>query len=296
MSSELEITIKKLFDIEASGDYEQLENAMCDCIYSAPNFFDAAVMYITLEQSGFHFDFGSYTIPKGTILYRIRAFKEGTDFSDPAEWSPPPRRPQNRANHEGEQALYLSCMEETCLLETQISEGEKYVLGRYEVKEDIITGGYFSPKNNQRLISIGIMLNAILIAPSRNARNNDLFLLLDESFGEVFPNDIQWSDITKNNLWLPFKLAVMNRNENYHIVTNILCDILKTRYSEGIKYSSCYFPIETIGIDSNCYNLVLYEDGMKKLKFLDYETKTNKMKDFTSTNLAKLMLSLKEGN
>ena len=293
MPNELEIAIKKLFDIESSGDYEQLENAKCDCIYTATNFFDAAVMYITLEENGFHFDFGSYTIPKGTILYRIRCFKEGTDFSNPSEWDPPPHRPQNRANREGEKALYLSCMEETCLLETQILEGEKYVLGRYEAKEDIVVGGYLSPKNSQRLISIGIMLNAILIAPSRNERNKGLFLLLDEFFGEVLPSDIQWSDITKNNFWLPFKLAVMNRKENYHIITNKLCDILKKKYSEGIKYSSCYLPLETIGIDSNCYNLALYENGMKKLRFTGYETKINTKKDFTSTNLAKIILQTK---
>lgn len=294
MSSELESAIKKLFDIKSSGNYEKIENTKCDCIYAATNFFDAAVMYITLEENGFSFDFGSYTIPKGTILYRIRDFKEETDFSKPSEWAPPPHRPQNRANRKGEKALYLSCMESTCLLETQISEGEKYVLGQYEVKEDIVVGGYLFPKNNQRLISIGIMLNAILIAPSRNERNKNLFALLDKFFGEVLPNDIQWTDITKDNLWLPFKLAVMNRKENYHLITNKLCDILKKRYSEGIKYSSCYFPLETIGIDSNCYNLALYDDGMKKLRFMGCETKINTMNGFTSTNLAKIILQTKD--
>ena len=33
---------------------------------------------------------------------------------------------------------------------------------------------------------------------------------------------IQWEDIIKNNFWLPFKLAVMNRREEYHNVTNVL--------------------------------------------------------------------------
>ena len=52
-------------------------------------------------------------------------------------------------------------------------------------------------------------------------------------------------------------------------------------------------PLETIGIVSNCYNLALYETGIQKLKFIKHEIKTNSMKDFTSTNVAKLILQKK---
>lgn len=289
----LKAAFQKLNYALDSGDFEKIEKAKCDCIYEATNFFEAATVYVTLEQCGQHFDFGSYTIPKGTILHRIREYKVGTDFSNPSEWTPPPHRPMNRANREGEKALYLNVMEEACLLETHIAEGKKYVLGTYEVIEDIVVGGYFSiPKENQRLLSIGIALNAILIAPSRDERNTELFEFLDEVYGEVYPNDIQWADI-KNNLWLPFKLAVMNRREEYHKITNMLCDILKQKYPDGVRFSSCYLPVETIDIESNCYNLALYETGIKKLRFIKHEIKTNSKKEFTSTNLAKILLQQK---
>ena len=52
-------------------------------------------------------------------------------------------------------------------------------------------------------------------------------------------------------------------------------------------------PVETIGIVSNYYNLALYEAGIRKLKFVKHEIKTNLMKDFTSTNVAKLILQKK---
>ncbi len=296
MSNELYLkaAFQKLNNVLGSGDFEEIEKAKYDCIYEATNFFEAAIVYVTLEQYGQHFDFGSYTIPKGTILYRIREYKEDTDFSKPSEWTPPPHRPMNRANREGEEALYLNAMEAGCLLETHIAEGQKYVLGTYEVTEDIVVGGYLSiPNGNKRLFSIGIALNAILIAPARNERNKELFEFLDDFYREVIPDDIQWDDIIKNNFWLPFKLAVMNRREKYHNITNVLCDILKRNYPDGVKFSSCYMPVETIGIVSNCYNLALYEAGIRKLKFVKHEIKTNLMKDFTSTNVAKLILQKK---
>ena len=296
MSNELYLkaAFQKLNNALGSGDFEEIEKAKYDCIYEATNFFEAAIVYVTLEQYGQHFDFGSYTIPKGTILYRIREYKEDTDFSKPSEWTPPPHRPMNRANREGEEALYLNAMEAGCLLETHIAEGQKYVLGTYEVTEDIVVGGYLSiPNGNKRLFSIGIALNAILIAPARNERNKELFEFLDDFYREVIPDDIQWDDIIKNNFWLPFKLAVMNRREKYHNITNVLCDILKRNYPDGIKFSSCYMPVETIGIVSNYYNLALYEAGIRKLKFVKHEIKTNLMKDFTSTNVAKLILQKK---
>ena len=287
---------QRLQSAVTSGTLEEIEKAKCDCLYASTNFFEAAMTYVSLERHGFHFDFGSYTIPKGTILYRIRAYKEVTDFSNPSEWTPPPHRPMNRANREGEKALYLNAMEEACLLETHIVEGGKYVLGTYEVTEDIVVGGYLSiPNGNKRLLSIGIALNAILIAPSRSERNKELFEFLDEVYGEVYPNDIQWADI-KNNLWLPFKLAVMNRKEEYHKITNMLCDILKQKYPDGVRFSSCYLPLETIDIESNCYNLALYETGIKKLRFIKHEIKTNSKKEFTSTNLAKILLQQKTTN
>lgn len=115
-----EIFVNDNVNCFSSEDASMMEKQKLNFIYKASNLFEAAVNYITLEQQGFHFNFDSYTIPKGTLLYRVRGYEKGRDFSDPSEWTPPRHRPQNRANHQGEQALYLNYMEKVCLLETHV--------------------------------------------------------------------------------------------------------------------------------------------------------------------------------
>jgi hypothetical protein len=52
MSNEqyLKAAFQKLNDALDSGDLEKIEEAKCDCIYGVTNFFDAAIVYIALEQ------------------------------------------------------------------------------------------------------------------------------------------------------------------------------------------------------------------------------------------------------
>lgn len=284
--------LEQLLEANARNDKIEVEKIKCDLIYSTSNFFEAATMYIALENIGYHFDFGCHTIQKGTKLYRIRRFDENVDFSSECQWTPPPHKPQNRANKQGEEALYLSVDEATCILETHLNDGEKYVLGEYQCEENIVVGGYISTKSNPRLVGIGNFLNAILIAPSRNEYNVKLFELLDKHYGTVLPKDLKW-DAVKNNFCLPFKCGVMNKREEYYKITNMLCEIIKRRYSDGIKYSSSYMPLEALGLESNCYNVALYTDGIKKLRFIKHEIKTKKNDGFNSVEIAKLILNTK---
>ena len=112
----LKAAFQKLSDALNSGDLEKIEKLKCDCIYEATNFFEAAIVYVALEQCGQHFDFGSYTIPKGTILYRIREYKEGTDFSNPSEFHVTPpfhhfcRRAANRMDRLQRKYIYKKKM------------------------------------------------------------------------------------------------------------------------------------------------------------------------------------------
>ena len=87
----------------------------------------------------------------------------------------------------------------------------------------------------------------------------------------------------------PLKLAVLvTKDDTYYHLTNEICDALKRYYPDGIRYSSCYAPIETIGISSNCYNLVLYEEGIKKISFVDAKELVYNQK-MTSTDMIKIM-------
>lgn len=99
--------------------------------------------------------------------------------------------------------------------------------------------------------------------------NNKLFQYLDLRFQNEnldYKNCNRILEDNKNML-LPIKLGYYNSYENYYILTSLLCMVLRKKYPLGIKYSSCYLPIETFGINCSCYNIVLYESALNKIKW-----------------------------
>ena len=267
-----------------SGDKKRIEKAKYKALFDCTNLFELVINYIFLDSRGVSFDFGQSVIKKGTLLYRIRKFQDGIDFTNPAQWTAPPTKPQNRANAKGEEALYLGSTESVCLLETHIARGEKYVLATYECLEDISLGFTLSREYGEHFIA-GIVLNAFLIAPSRSDKNKDIFNFLDNRYGEIKLEDLtDW----KNNFDLPFKFAVLNKREKYYELTNQICGILQKQNRNGIRYSSCYIPAEMPGIICSDFNIVLYPEGISKVKFLNYEMKTNTQK-FTDLDLVKIV-------
>lgn len=275
-----------------SGCDDDVKKAKYNLLWEASNFLEVIVNYITLYKSGLKYDFGKSIITKGTKLYRIRCYENDIDFSNPKQWQAPPHRPQNRANNEGQEALYLGSTETICLLETHINKGDKYVLGSYEVLEDIEVGGYLSYDSDNELHNLaGTVLNAFLIAPARSQRNKELFSYLDSQYGALVLDDL--ADINelneKGGLQLPIKFGVLNRLEKYYCLTNQLCNILSKDTPDGIRYSSCYLPMETVGIECSDFNIVLYSEGISKIKFVDYDIKTN-IKDFDYASFLKIVI------
>lgn len=281
-----------------SNDEERIEKVKLECLWEVTNLFELIANYILLYRSAIYFDFGSSIIEKGTKLFRIRSYQESVDFSQQKEWRPPPDKPQNRANTEGQEALYLGSTEAVCYLETQRTPSCPYVLGVYECKDDIEVGGFLSYNSLNRLYTLAaIVLNAFLIAPSRGDKNNDLFDFLDSYFGHISLDDLSdMKNITdaKEVIRLPYKFAVLNQKENLYDLTNQLCEAIRRKYANGIRYSSCYMPMESPGIICSDYNVVLYQSGIKKVHFLDYKIKTFPQKNsnhiFNSVNLAKVLL------
>lgn len=280
--------LKEYYLAIESNNPEKIEVSQYNLLLDAGNLLEVVINYIYLSTTlKIKFDFGESIIPKGTLLYRIRKFDSAIDFNNSSEWTFPPHKPENRANKQGESALYLASSEEICLLETHIKKGEKYAFATYQCTDDIKLGGFFSVQDKYNLKQLigGIALNAFLIAPSRGENNNDLFDFLQKSYGEIELSDLKdW----KKSFTLPYKFALLNKREEYYKITNQICDILKEEHTDGIRYSSCFMPVETIGITSNAYNVVLYDDGIKKIEFLKSEIKENCFND-TAVEIAKII-------
>ncbi|WP_270810023.1 RES family NAD+ phosphorylase [Hungatella effluvii] len=296
-----EVNIQEEFDkyrkILNSGCIDEIKRAKYNLLWESSNFIDLIVNYITLDERGVKYDFGKDIIPKGTKLYRIRDYKTDTDFSDPSQWKAPPHKPQNRANGKGQEALYLGSTETICLLETHIKKDDTYALGIYEVVEDIKVGGYLSHDPQNKLHNwAGIVLNAFLIAPSRNNdRNKELFDYLDSYYGILTLNDFtNINELEENDgLKLPMKFGVFNQREQYYNITNQLCNILSKDTADGIRYSSCYLPLETVGINCSDFNIVLYREGISKVKFINHIIKTS-IHSYDYTDFLKIILNSSE--
>ncbi|APF22939.1 MULTISPECIES: RES domain-containing protein [Clostridium] len=275
-----------------SGRDDDIKKAKYNLLWETSNLFEIIVNYVTLYKIGVKYDFGKSIIPKGTKLYRIRYYETDTDFSNPSEWRAPPHKRQNRANNEGQEALYLGSTETICMLETHIKKGDKYALGIYEVDEDIEVGGYLTYDSNNILHNLaGMVLNAFLIAPSRSQRNKDLFSYLDSYYGVLTLDDFANTNklIENGGLQLPMKFGVLNQLEQYYNLTNQLCNILSEDIPDGIRYSSCYLPMQTVGVECSDFNIVLYREGISKVKLIDHKIKTN-IFAFDYTDLLKVIM------
>jgi len=210
-------------------------------------------------------------LKKGTKLYRIRDCKKEIKLNNPEEFLPPPSpQSMNRANEKGETALYLASSSDVCLLETHINIKQKYVLFEYECVEDINLASFANirvPNDNLRMVPE--VLNAMFIAPSRSAKNDELFNTLVNHYGKPSPYDINdVSDLI--SMELPLKFGILNKNnDTLYNITNKMCNVLKSSFQspiDGIRYSSCYIPLEDADCISSYYNVVLYEKAIGKLR------------------------------
>ncbi len=280
--------IQKYIIATKSNKIEDVIQAICDLILYDANYVSVISNYVALSKEGIELKYGSNKINKGTQLYRIRYFDNDIDFSDISQWNPNPKRTENRANIQGEEALYLSNDEFLCRLETHLKPNQKYVVGTYECIEDIEVGGFITPlSDNEMYRLIGMVLNAFLIAPARNNKNIDLFYYLDNKYGQLDLDDFSIHDISTMDL--QFKYGVLNKNDKYYEMTNMICNTIKKNYPDGIRYSSCYMPIDTVGVKSSIYNVVLYSTGIKKIQFRKHEVKSNDF-NYNETDVVRTLL------
>ena len=263
--------------------YKELYNG--DLFYALAN-------YVANSKMGLVYDFGWGIIPKGSTFYRIRRNKKEKDYSNRKEWGPNPNATQGRCNSNHEKAMYFGSTEFVCLLEMHIPYNEKYVLGKYTTVSDIKVGGYVfvNPNESKWKQAIAMAFNAFLIAPSREEKNEELFKVIDKYYGKGTLSDILLKDAcSADNMKLPYKIGGYFEGENYYKLTNSMCSIIKGRYPAGIRYSSCYIPAETVGIECSDYNIAIYGDAIKSVEFQDYEIKTNNNR-VTPESIAEILL------
>lgn len=300
---DLRSALENLLNVAQRGDKKELSKAITSTIWEASNLFELTSNFVFLERKGFHFPLGSSTIKKGTILYRIRDYSASTDYSQLSEWGPSPFKSQNRANRQGQEALYLANSEDLCFLETHKKPDEIYVLGKYECLDDIHLGGFFGEttysSNYEWLLAD--VLNAFFLAPARSEKNAELFVYLDQKIGKITPDDL--SSVkkclleAKEEVLLPYKFAVMNQKKHFYDLTNDISDIIERYYPYGIKYSSCFLPLGNPFVDFSDYNVVLYSPALKSIRLLDYKVKTLDIKNkeaFTDVNVARVLLGDKD--
>ena len=281
--------LSDLIDAVRGGDKEQIDKLKYDNLFYGSSLLTIISNYTFLSDIAIDFDFGFQILKKGTRLYRIRRFDESVNFSDEKEWSYPPSMPENRANRSDEPALYLGTTENICVLETHIGKNEKYVIGEYEVAEDIILGGFLDCEDRKsvRKYLAGVILNAYLIAPSRGDKNRELFDFIDAYYLGYTLEDLQMKEAKE--LELPLKFGYLNKREEFYKTTNKLLAPIKRKYPEGLSYSSCYIPVVTVGIVCSDTNVVLYKKGMNKIRFVRSTIKTNNSK-FNGTDILKLLV------
>lgn len=288
MNEEGKKLLSDLIDAIRAGDKERIDKLKYDNLFYGSSLLTIIPNYIFLSDIGVNFDFGFQILKKGTKLYRIRRFDESVNFSDEKQWSYPPSMPENRANRSGEPALYLGTTENICVLETHIGKNEKYVLGEYEVAEDIMLGGFLDCEDHKsmRRYLAGVILNAYLIAPSRGEKNRGLFDFIDAQYEGYTLDDLQMEEAKE--LDLPLKFGYLNKRKEFYKTTNRLLDPIKRKHPEGLSYSSCYIPVATVGITCSNTNVVLYKKGMNKIRFVRSVIKTNNL-NFNGTDVLKLM-------
>lgn len=111
-------------------------------------------------------------------------------------------------------------------------------------------------------------------------KSADVFSVLDTIFDDIDYSNIRLKDFNDLKLKsaMPYRIGMINKRDKYYEITNTLCDTLKSKHPKGIRYSSCWIPVETVGLACSDYNIVLYEKGLDSIQFIESEIKTNTSK------------------
>ena len=220
------------------------------------------------------------TIPRDTILYRARK-DEGTPLNLKSDWLMAPKDlvKKGRFNYDKKPVLYLSTMDFVLPREIGLKPNEGYYLAKYRCTNDISVGSFLktsSPVTNLLHIIAMSIESDDKLTPSEIEELS----LLNKQSNQV--ESLSGSQLSQ--LYIHKFL-----NKSLYDITNKLCDLVLNNNPNGIRYCSCYVPIELSGsnqivtLDGELEgNYALTEKGIENIEYLESEYKIYSEEDYSN--------------
>ena len=219
---------------------------------------------------------GNYTIPKGTILYRIMR-DEGTDYSEEKFWFCKDWKSRNngRFHMKGDFVLYVGKEEDVLIRECKLNKGDAYWIATYMVNKDFDVSSLLG---NNNIILYFLHQVCMSIKEKDYLQENEYKMV--ENYLCKYSKNVDLSKVIKNkDILLPLYLYKELKRPLYEITYKI-GNILLTTNKNGIRYASAYKPFELSGsirsvtmCGEEYANFMLTKEGEKYLDFIDAKLK-----------------------
>lgn len=187
-----------------------------------------------------------FIIPEGTILYRARK-DVGIPLLNELDWWMPPESitEQGRFNCKCNPVLYLGTFDFILPREIGLDVDDTYYLAKYRVKNSFSIGSLL--KNDD---IVNYILHKVAMAIEDDSK-----LRLEEKNALTIRSEIIKPMDFANDFSIPYYLHSYLR-KNLYDITNKVAELVLIKNPYGIRYCSCYTPIEMSG-----GNFVLTLDG-----------------------------------
>ena len=230
-----------------------------------------------------------FIVPKGTILYRARKDK-GVALVNENDWWMPPKNnvSKGRFNSERKPILYLSTMEFVLPREIGLNINDAYYLSSYRVKNSFSVGSLLKTDD-----IVNNILHKVAIAIEDDSKlTSEERQLISSTINKIKPCDIV------NDLMSPFYLYHYLRNNLYDI-TNKIVGLVLGKNPCGIRYCSCYNPIEMSGgpqiltLDGKVEgNYAITDEGIKNLEWIGSEKRVYTEEDYKKNDMSLFIIEL----
>lgn len=224
-----------------------------------------------------------FVVPENTILYRARK-DNGVDLINESDWWMPPEKyvSKGRFNRERKPVLYLSTMDFVLPREIGLNVDDAYYLSKYRVKNNFCVGSLL--KTND---TVNYVLHKVAIAIEDDSKlTPEERKLLSPIMDKLKPWDIV------NSFSSSFYLYHHLKTDLYD-VTNKIFEQALSKNSCGIRYCSCYVPIEmsggpqilTLGGEVEG-NYALTNAGIRNLEWLGAEKRIYTEDDYKKNDMS----------
>lgn len=224
-----------------------------------------------------------FVIPEGTILYRARK-DNGVDLINESDWWMPPEKyvSRGRFNRDRKPILYLSTMDFVLPREIGLNVDDSYYLSKYRVKNSFSVGSLLKTDD-----IVNYILHKVAIAIEDDSK------LTSEERKHILPimDKLKPWDIL-NDFTSSFYLY-HHLKSNLYDITNKIVNLVLSENSCGIRYCSCYVPVEMSGgpqiltLDGEINgNYALTNEGIKHLEWLGSEKRIYTEDDYKKNDMS----------